>query len=68
VAHQRGQVRLVSGVDIAALGERWRAFACVEHRGRLDDATPLDDADLAELANRRARWNRALAGQGWEPP
>jgi hypothetical protein len=45
-----------------------RAYACTKHAVRLDGARPLDDADRAELAERRARWAAALAGKGWRPP
>lgn len=49
-------------------GKRWRVYGCAAHADRLDRGHPLDDADRAELADRRTRWNDALAGKGWRPP
>jgi hypothetical protein len=49
-------------------------FACGAHDDRLvddpecRDVGPLDDAATAELADRKARWDDALAGKGRRLP
>ena len=54
--------------------ERWQVFVCAAHAERLADdpecrdVGPLDDAAMAELADRRERWQAALDGKGWRPP
>ena len=46
----------------------WLAFACDEHRDRLDDPRPLTEADRAELLWRREQDSLALAGEQYERP
>ena len=47
----------------------WLVFACAAHADQLEAARPLLDRDRAELARRRERTRRQLAGQPthWEP-
>lgn len=50
-------------------GVVWWSFACPAHVGQLTAARPLNEQDRAELAERRARRDAALAGrEPWRPP
>jgi hypothetical protein len=45
---------------------RYRVFACAAHVEHLDDPRSMTDDDRAELAHRRAQWERAKAGSSFE--
>jgi hypothetical protein len=47
---------------------RWQLFLCSVHRGAVEGAHPITDAEQVELQRRREAEQRALRGGGWAPP